>query len=201
MIILGLTGSIAMGKSTIARMFRQEGIAVHDADDAVHRLMSRGGAAVSVIIAKFGNILTEDGAIDREALGRAVFEDDEKRAALEAILHPLVREDRQAWLDQCRKSGAALVVLDIPLLYETGGEQDCDAVAVVSASPRQQKNRAMARPGMTAEKFAAILKAQLPDAEKRQRADYVIPACYGETASHWHVRRLIKKLKGNSHYA
>ena len=186
-----------MGKSTVAAMFRDENIPVHDADEAVHRLMAPKGNAYKDIVASFDDITAEDGQIDRQALGRAVFGHDENRAKLESILHPLVRKDRQTWLERWAKDGVKLAVLDIPLLYETGGEKDCDLVAVVSASLRQQRNRAMARPGMTADKFAAILKAQMPDDEKRARADHVIPTAYGETASRWHVQRLIKRLNKN----
>ena len=195
MIILGLTGSIAMGKSTVAAMFKEAGVPVHDADAAVHRLMAPDGKAFAQITAAFADVLDADGRIDRQALGRAVFGDAAKRQQLEAILHPLVRADRQAWLDGLAAAGTPLAVLDIPLLYETGGAADCDAVVVVSATPRLQKNRAMRRPGMTAEKFQSILKAQLSDDEKRRRADYIIPTAFGETASRFYVDRLICDLR------
>ena len=196
MIILGLTGSIAMGKSTIAAMFEDEGIPVHDADAAVHRLLAPDGLGFAPVTAAFDGVVGADGHIDRQALGRAVFGDDAKRRQLEAILHPLVKQDRQTWLE-AKKYTADIAVLDIPLLFETGGADECDQVVVVSASPRQQERRAMARPGMTAEKYAAILHAQMPDQEKRARADYVIPTSFGETASRWHVRRLINQLRGH----
>lgn len=199
MIIVGLTGSIAMGKSTVAAMLKKEGLPVHDADATVHDLMAPGGAAHAQIKAEFNNVTTADGLIDRQALGRAVFGDQEKRAALEAILHPLVKQHRHSWLEEQKSAGHDIVILDIPLLYETGSDQDCDAVMVVSASPRQQRQRALARPEMTAEKFAAILNAQMPDHEKRSRADFVIPTAYGETASLWHLRRVIKALKVTNH--
>lgn len=195
MIILGLTGSIAMGKSTVASMFEDAGIPVHDSDAAVHRLMRPDGKAYDAIIAAFDDITGPDGQIDRQKLGRAVFADPEQRRRLEAILHPLVRQGRQDWLDQQQAENTGLVVLDIPLLFETESDKDCDAVAVVSATARQQKNRAMARPGMTAEKFAAILSSQMPDHEKRQRADHIIPTSFGETASRWYVNRLIRTLR------
>ena len=199
MIIIGLTGSIAMGKSTIAAMFENEGVPVHDADAAVHRLLAPDGSGFAPVTAAFESIVGGDGRIDRQALGRAVFGNDDKRRQLEAILHPLVKQDRQAWLEEKRTENADIAVLDIPLLFETGGAEDCDQVVVVSASPQQQERRAMARPGMTAEKFAAILKAQMPDQEKRVRADHVIPTSFGETASHWYVRRLINQLRGQQH--
>ena len=199
MIIIGLTGSIAMGKSTIAAMFENEGVPVHDADAAVHRLLAPDGSGFAPVTAAFEGIVGGDGRIDRQALGRAVFGNDDKRRQLEAILHPLVKQDRQAWLEEKRTENADIAVLDIPLLFETGGAEDCDQVVVVSASPQQQERRAMARPGMTAEKFAAILKAQMPDQEKRVRADHVIPTSFGETASRWYVRRLINQLRGQQH--
>ena len=199
MIIIGLTGSIAMGKSTIAAMFENEGVPVHDADAAVHRLLAPDGSGFAPVTAAFEGIVGGDGRIDRQALGRAVFGNDDKRHQLEAILHPLVKQDRQAWLEEKRTENADIAVLDIPLLFETGGAEDCDQVVVVSASPQQQERRAMARPGMTAEKFAAILKAQMPDQEKRVRADHVIPTSFGETASRWYVRRLINQLRGQQH--
>lgn len=191
MMVLGLTGSIAMGKSTIAAMFRAAGIAVHDADAAVHQLMQPDGAAFAAIADAFPEAIS-DGAIDRQALGQAVFGQPEARRRLEAILHPLVRAHRQNWLRQ--HDGAEIVVFDIPLLYETGSEQDCDAVVVVSTSSYQQRRRALARPGMTSAKLDAILSAQLDDAEKRLRADFIIPTCYGKTASRWHVSRILNQL-------
>ena len=193
MITLGLTGSIAMGKSTVAGLFRDEGIAVHDADAAVYRLMQPDGRAFAEIAAAFPDVII-DGAIDRKSLGRDVFKRPEKRTLLEGILHPMVREARQDWVRHHEAEGAALVVLDVPLLYETGTEKSCDAVVVVSASPWQQRRRAMARPGMTEQKLDAILDAQMDDAEKRRRADFVIPANYGISTSRWYVRRIIAAL-------
>ena len=149
MITLGLTGSIAMGKSTVAGLFRDEGIAVHDADAAVHRLMQPDGRAFAEIAAAFPDVII-DGAIDRKSLGRDVFKRPEKRTLLEGILHPMVREARQDWVRHHEAEGAALVVLDVPLLYETGTEKSCDAVVVVSASPWQQRRRAIIDPGRIA---------------------------------------------------
>ena len=147
MIIIGLTGSIAMGKSTIAAMFENEGVPVHDADAAVHRLLAPDGSGFAPVTAAFEGIVGGDGRIDRQALGRAVFGNDDKRHQLEAILHPLVKQDRQAWLEEKRTENADIAVLDIPLLFETGGAEDCDQVVVVSASPQQQERRAWRAPG------------------------------------------------------
>ena len=193
MIILGLTGSVAMGKTTVAGIFGDEGVPVHDADAAAHRLTQPDGPGFGPVSEAFPGCV-KDGAIDRQALGREAFGAPERRRRLEAILHPLVRADRDEWLEARRAEDAELVVLDIPLLYETGGEADCDAVAVVSARPFQQHRRAMARPGMTGKKLAGILKAQTGDAEKRERADFVVPTGYGVTASRWFVRRIIGQL-------
>lgn len=171
MIIIGLTGSIGMGKSTVAAMFADAGIPVHDADKTVHRLYS--GRAVPLIEATFPGT-TANGTVDRQKLAAAVLGDAAALKRLEAIVHPLVREDEQAFLKTASESGAALAILDIPLLFETGGGSRVDKTVVVSAPPDAQRERVLARPGMTAEKFAAILSKQMPDAEKRARADFVI---------------------------
>ncbi len=171
MIIIGLTGSIGMGKSTVAAMFADAGIPVHDADKTVHRLYS--GRAVPLIEATFPGT-TANGTVDRQKLAAAVLGDAAALKRLEAIVHPLVREDEQAFLKIASESGAALAILDIPLLFETGGGSRVDKTVVVSAPPDAQRERVLARPGMTAEKFAAILSKQMPDAEKRARADFVI---------------------------
>ncbi|MGK9165978.1 dephospho-CoA kinase [Inquilinus limosus] len=176
--ILGLTGSIGMGKSTAAAMLRRDGVAVHDADAVVHDLLRRGGAAVPAVAAAFPEAV-RDGAVDRRALGALVFGKPEALRRLEAILHPLVRRRMRRFLQQAGRRGDRLVVLDIPLLFETGGERFCDAVAVVSAPRLLQRQRVLTRPGMTREKFAAILAAQMPDREKRRRADWVVPTGLG----------------------
>jgi dephospho-CoA kinase len=196
MIILGLTGSIAMGKSTVAGLFREEGVPVHDADQAVHKLMGAQGLATPKVLASFPTVKSTDGGIDRAELGKCVFADPERRKVLEQILHPLVRQDRVLFCDEKKKVGEPLVVLDIPLLFETGGEKDCDAVVVASASTWQQKIRALARPGMTEEKFTSILKIQTDDKIKRSKADYVVPTSFGVEASRWHVRRILVQLLG-----
>ena len=174
MVILGLTGSIGMGKSFAARVFRRLGVPVHDADAAVHRLLNRSGAAVASVEAAFPGVV-RDGAVDRGRLGGAVFADAKALARLEAILHPLVRSQAAAFLKrQCRQR-RPVVVLDIPLLFETGGQRLCDAVIVVSAPPAVQAARVLGRKGMTRNRLDAILAKQMPDREKRRRADFVVP--------------------------
>ena len=173
MIVIGLTGSIGMGKSTVLAMFEDLGASVWDADSAVHRLYAQGGAAVDAVASAFPEAVS-DGAIDRAALSRAVIGDDAALRKLEAIVHPLVAADRMAFIDAARDNAAPAVVLDIPLLFETGAEGFFDAVVVVSAPPDVQRRRVLGRPGMSEAKFAAILKKQTPDAEKREKADYVI---------------------------
>lgn len=171
MIRLGLTGSIGMGKSTVAAMFTDEGVPVFDADAAVHRLQGPAGRIVAAIEARFPDT-TGPAGVNRTALAEAVFGNPAELRALEAIVHPAVGEERAAFL--AAHADAPLVAFDVPLLFETGGERHVDKVAVVSASAEVQRARVLARPGMTAERFAAILAKQLPDAEKRARADFVI---------------------------
>lgn len=169
---LGLTGGIGMGKSTAAQMFRDLGHPVWDADEAVHRLYAPGGAAVAPVAAAFPDAL-RDGGIDRSALRAALAADPDGFARLEAIVHPLVARDRAGFL--ARHAGAPIVVLDIPLLYENGTQDEMDGVAVVSAPAELQRARVLARPGMTEAALALILSRQMPDAEKRARADWIIP--------------------------
>jgi dephospho-CoA kinase len=189
--ILGLTGSVGMGKSTVARMFADLGIPVFDADAVVHRLQGPGGALVERIEAAFPGT-TGPGGVDRAKLGAAVFGNPGALARLEAIVHPAVRAARREFM--LEHAGAKLIVLDIPLLFETGGEEELDAVLVVSAPPEVQRNRVLARPGMTAERFAAILAKQMPDAEKRARADHVIDTGRTLAETREEVDRLIKNL-------
>ena len=170
--LLGLTGSIGMGKSTTAKMFRDLGHPVWDADEAVHRLYAAGGAAVQPVGRAFPAAL-RDNAIDRQALKRILAEDADALTRLESIVHPLVAADRQAFID--RHPDAPLIVLDIPLLFEGGSHATLDAVAVVSTNAATQRARVMARPGMTDQALAMILSRQMPDAEKRALADWVIP--------------------------
>ncbi|MPZ58850.1 MAG: dephospho-CoA kinase [Rhizobiales bacterium] len=191
MFILGLTGSIGMGKSTTAKFFAEEGIPVHDADATVHRLYE--GEAVAAIEAAFPGTTT-GGKVDRSTLAERVVGNDVARTQLEAIVHPLVRESEQRFLADARARAAPVVVLDIPLLYETGGEQRVDAVVVVTAPPEVQYARVLARPGMTPERFKGLLAAQVPDAEKRRRADFVVDASQGFDSARAQVRDILASI-------
>ena len=194
MLILGLTGSIGMGKSTTAAMFEAEGVPVYDSDAAVHALYAAGGAAVAPVEAAFPGVLT-DGAIDRAKLSAKVVGNPEAMAKLEAIVHPLVGADRIGFFQKAQAEGRDIVVLDVPLLFETGGEKSVHKVVVVSAPPEVQRARVLARPEMTPEKFEAILARQTPDAEKRARADFVIDTSQGVEAAHQQVRDLLTLLR------
>jgi dephospho-CoA kinase len=193
MIIVGLTGSIGMGKSTTSTMFQAEGVPVYDADAAVHALYAKGGAAVAPVEAAFPGVVT-DGAIDRARLSAHVVGQPEALKRLETIVHPLVGESRKVFFEAALEANAPLVILDIPLLFETGGERNVAAVIVVSAPEAIQRERVMARPDMTAEKLYAILARQLPDAEKRARADIVIDTSKGLDSAREQVRAAIAKL-------
>jgi dephospho-CoA kinase len=173
MIVVGLTGSIGMGKTTVARMFAEEGAPCFDSDAAVHALYAPGGAAVAPVGAAFPGVVRE-GGIDREALSARVVGDADALRHLESLVHPLVRQAQTEFMLQQRKAGAGVVVLDIPLLFESGGAASVDKIVVVSAPPEVQRARVLGRPGMTEEKFANILARQTPDSEKRARADFVI---------------------------
>jgi dephospho-CoA kinase len=173
MILIGLTGSIGMGKSTVARMFEDLGAPSFNSDDAVHALYAAGGAAVAPVEAAFPGVVRA-GAIDRTELAARVLHDPDARKRLEAIVHPLVRAEQQRFLSEHSERGANAVVLDIPLLFESGAGAAVDKIVVVSAPPEVQRERVLARPGMSAEKFESILALQMPDAEKRARADFVI---------------------------
>lgn len=184
MIIIGLTGGIASGKSTTAAMFRERDIPLHDADAAVHEMMAPGSVAVDRVVAAFGReVLAPDGSIDRQRLGRQVFASPDRRQLLESIIHPLVAASRDSFLARNRQAGAPLVVLDIPLLFETGGEAICDFVILCSVDPDTQKQRALSRPGMTQDKLDAILQSQMPLATKRAMADAVIETDHGLVAA------------------
>jgi dephospho-CoA kinase len=198
MFVLGLTGSIGMGKSTTAAMFRAEGIAVHDADAAVHDLYN-GKAAPAVETAFPGT--TRGGMVDRTLLANAVLDNPAELARLEAIIHPLVAASRDAFLAEAAKKGIGLVVLDIPLLFETGSERLVDAVVLVTAPESVQKARVCARPGMTAERLAAILARQIPDAEKRARAQFTIDTSRGFAAAEQQVRDIVRALAGSKNKA
>lgn len=184
MIVIGLTGGIATGKSTTAAMLKERGLPIHDSDAAVHALMASGGAATDQISQKFGDdMMTPEGAIDRKRLGAHIFADSSRRKALEAIIHPLVADDRDMFLASHRKAGTPVVVLDVPLLFETGGDALCDFVILCSASEDIQRNRALQREGMTETKFEAILKSQMPLASKRMMADVEIDTGLGMEAT------------------
>jgi dephospho-CoA kinase len=191
MFILGLTGSIGMGKSTTAKFFAEEGVPVHDADAAVHRLYEN--EAVPLIEAAFPGT-TSGGQVDRERLAKRVLGDAAAIKRLEQIVHPLVAEVRERFLREAEASGAKVAVLDIPLLLETGGDARCDAVVVVSAPGDVQRTRAFERPGMTEEKFTAILAKQMPDAEKRARADFVVDTSQGYEAARTQVRDILARV-------
>ncbi|MBN9251773.1 MAG: dephospho-CoA kinase, partial [Mesorhizobium sp.] len=191
MIVLGLTGSIGMGKSTAAKMFADAGVPVHDSDEAVHRLYA--GAAVPLVESAFPGT-TRDGSVDRALLGQRVLGDPAALKTLEGIIHPLVRADADAFLARHRSAGAPLAVLDIPLLFETGGRDRVDKVIVVSAPADIQRSRVLARPGMTEEKFEAILRRQVPDAEKRRLADFVVDTAHSFDATRIAIHAIIDEL-------
>ena len=194
MVILGLTGSIAMGKSTAAASFRRLGVPVYDADSTVHALLAKGGAAVPRVAAAFPHTIRH-GVIDRAALAAVVFADGDALKRLERILHPLVRADAGRFLRRQAARRARLVVLDIPLLFEDRGEGRCDAVAVVSAPAFLQAQRVLARPGMTLERLAGIRRRQMPDREKRRRADFVIESGLGKRHSLRRVGHIVRLLR------
>jgi len=190
MIVLGLTGSIGMGKTTTAQMFSAEGALVWNADEAVHRLYAKGGAAVGPVGEAFPGVVV-DGAVDRIRLAGALGQDEDAFRRLEAIVHPLVLQGRLEDLDEAERRGVRLAVLDIPLLFETGGDAAVDAVVVVTADPEVQAERVLARPGMTRERFEAILARQTPDAEKRRRADFIVDTGRGLEAARNQVREIV----------
>jgi len=191
MFILGLTGSVGMGKSATAKMFADEGVPVHDADAAVHALYQ--GEAVKPIEAAFPGT-TADGKVDRLKLGERVIGHPEEIRRLERIVHPLVARVRDEFLADAERRGATIALLDIPLLYETGGEKLCDAVVVVSAPAEMQRERVLARPGMTEAKFAAIVAKQMPDADKRARADFIVDTSKGFDAARAQVRDILARV-------
>ena len=190
MIVLGLTGSIGMGKSTTARMFAEEGAPVHDADETVHRLYAVGGAAVGPVGQAFPSAV-KDGAVDRQALAGLLAKDPGALKRLEAIVHPMVATSRDAFLDAARKADAAVVVLDVPLLFETGGHLGLDAVVVASAPAHHQRARVMDRPGMTEDRLASLIARQVPDAQKRARADFVVDTGQGLEHARAQVRQIL----------
>jgi dephospho-CoA kinase len=200
MIVLGLTGSVGMGKSTTARLFADEGARVWDADAAVHRLYAPGGAAVAAVAALLPDAV-RDGAVDRDRLRAAVTADAGLLARLEAVVHPLVQADRAAFLQRAAAEGTGVAVCDIPLLFETGDPAAFDGVVVVSAPEPVQRERVLARPGMTEAAFRRILSRQMPDAEKRARADFVIDTGRGIEAARDQVRAVLTAVREGRHHA
>ena len=190
MIILGLTGSIGMGKSTTAKLFAEAGVPVYDADATVHRLYE--GEAVPFIEAAFPGT-TVDGKVDRARLSARVVHDPAAIKQLEQVVHPMLGASRQKFLEEAEQSGAPVAVVDVPLLYETGGEKRVDAVVVVTTSPEIQRERILARDNMTGEKLDAILTRQLPDAEKRKRADFVVDTSHGLDPVRAQIRDILKQ--------
>ena len=193
--IIGLTGSIAMGKSTAAHMLRRLHVPVHDADATVHKLYGAGGAAVP-LIAKMYPDTVEAGAVMRAKLGAVILRNPGALHEVERIVHPLVTADRHQFMRQAHRQGFRLAVFDIPLLFETGADRVCDLVAVVTAPLWLQRRRALARPGMTPQKLADILARQMPDSQKRRRADFVIPTGLGHAVTWRALKRMINQIKG-----
>jgi dephospho-CoA kinase len=190
MIVLGLTGSIGMGKSTVEGFFAESGVPVHDADATVHRLYA--GEAAPMIEAAFPGT-TQAGTVDRTRLAARVIGDPAALKRLEAIVHPMVRRAEEQFLAQAEAAGAPVVVVNIPLLFETGGDTRCDAVVVVSAPAETQRARVLSRPGMTEEKLAGLLDKQMPDAEKRRRADFVVDTAQDFDSTRAQVRAILLK--------
>lgn len=198
--ILGLTGSIAMGKSTTAKMFAEEGVPVFDADAVVHDLYAKGGKAVERIAALTPDVI-KGGAVDRAALSRLVARDASLLPKLEALVHPLVAEAREEFLRAAKEAGHAFALLDIPLLFEGGREDILDAVIVVTAPPHIQRERALSREGMSEEKLDTILARQMPDEEKRKRADFIIDTGSGMEAARARVKDILAGLKEGPDHA
>ncbi|MGI9316573.1 MAG: dephospho-CoA kinase [bacterium] len=194
MLKVALTGSIAMGKSTTAKMFADLGCPVFDADAAVHALYAQDGAAVPIVAELFPDAVVDD-RIDRQRLSDVVLKDPQGLRRLEQAIHPLVRNQEHKFVNAAQKAGHTFVVLDIPLLFETGGDKRVDLVVVVSAPPEVQRARALARPDMTEEKLAGILERQLPDTEKRTRADFIVDTSQGCEAAVDQVQKIVDELR------
>jgi dephospho-CoA kinase len=197
MIILGLTGSIGMGKTTAAKMLRTMGLRICDSDAIVHKLLGKGGAAVEAVGTEFSNVV-QDGAVDRAALGQAVFSDPDALKRLEQILHPKVLAAQADFLKNAALNRERVVVLDVPLLFEVGTDRRCDTVIVVTAPRFLQEQRVLRRPGMTPERFHATLARQLPDAEKRRRADFVVHTGLGKWHTYGRLKEIVMKMR-NAH--
>lgn len=195
MIVLGLTGSIGMGKSTAAAVLRRLGVPLYDADAEIHKMTGPGGSAVAAVEAAFPGVRGEEGGIDRRKLGPRVFGKPEELRRLEVILHPMVRAVERRWVARQRTRGAKLVVLDIPLLFETDRIDRVDGVIVVSAPLRLQRERVMRRAGMSAARFAAILDSQFPDRQKRQRADFVVDTALSRAAAARRLAGIVRRVR------
>jgi dephospho-CoA kinase len=193
--VIGLTGSIGMGKSTAAAMLRRKGLPIFDADATVHQLMGVGGSAVAAVEEAFPGVV-KNGAVDRPELGKRVFGDSAKLKQLERILHPRVGQAERAFLASVARQRLPMAVRDVPLLFETGGDKRCDATIVVSAPAHIQASRVLARPGMTMERLEQIRSKQMPDAKKRQRADFVVPTGLGKRVTWDALGRVLRVLKG-----
>lgn len=194
MIVIGLTGSIGMGKSTAARALQRMGLPVHDSDTAVHKLFARHGAAVGPVGRAFPSAI-RDGAVDRAMLGSLVFHDPKALARLEAIVHPLVHRESRRFLKRCALHRRPIAVLDVPLLFEVGREGDCDLTILVTAPAFIQAQRVLKRPGMTKERLADIRARQMPDAEKRRRADFIVHTGLGRRESLRGLARIVKLVR------
>jgi dephospho-CoA kinase len=194
-IVLGLTGSIGMGKSTAAAMLRRLGLPLYDADAEVHRLMAPGGGAVKTIETAFPGVCNDAGGIDRQKLGARVFGNPQALHQLEQILHPLIRRVEKRIVRLACAHHQPVVVLDIPLLFETKSDERCNCTLVVSAPAHVQRERVMRRPGMTAERFAAIRRAQMPDREKRRRADFVVVTALGRGVTYRRLKEIVGVLR------
>jgi dephospho-CoA kinase len=197
LITIGLTGSIGMGKSTTAEMFEAAGVPVYDADAEVRRLYAPGGAAVDPVEASFQGVVV-DGAVDRARLGERVLGDADALGRLNGIVWPLMGAARAAFFERAAQAATPIVVLDVPLLLETGGERNVDVVVVVSAPAEAQRARVLARPGMTVAKFEAILAAQMPDADKRAKADFIIDTSQGLEPARVQVQALLAHLRAGA---
>jgi dephospho-CoA kinase len=195
--IIGLTGSIGMGKSTAGRILKGLTVPVHDSDGAVHRAFAQGGTAVAAIDKLFPGVV-ENGTVNRQALGKIVFNDDAAIKALEGILHPLVRQDRNRFIARWRRQRHFAVAMDVPLLFETETDKACDLTIVVTAPAFIQRRRVLQRPGMSPDRFAAVKSRQMPDGEKRQRADFVVPTNLGRRLTFNRLTRIIMMLREKS---
>jgi dephospho-CoA kinase len=191
MIILGLTGSIGMGKTAAAANFRRLGIPVHDSDQAVHAMVAEGGEAAGTI-GKMFPAAVRHGVVDRQAIAAEVFTDAKALARIEKVLHPLVRRREKTFLGRCARDGRGMVLLEVPLLFETGGEDRCDGVITVSAPSSVQRQRVLGRPGMTPERLQSILDRQVPDAEKRKHSDFVILTGLGRDFSLLQIQKIVR---------